>query len=34
MVPLILIYELSIWLASALGRPAHTAGEELPSATG
>jgi sec-independent protein translocase protein TatC len=34
MVPLILLYELSIVLASAFGRPAHEVGDEMASAEG
>jgi sec-independent protein translocase protein TatC len=34
MVPLILLYELSIVLASAVGRPSHEVGDEMASAEG
>jgi sec-independent protein translocase protein TatC len=34
MIPLILLYELSIWLASALGRPAPEVAERIASAEG
>jgi sec-independent protein translocase protein TatC len=34
MVPLILLYELSIWLASVLGRPAPEVAERIASAEG
>ena len=35
MIPLLLLYELSIWLASALGRPAAEVGEQVtPAAEG
>jgi sec-independent protein translocase protein TatC len=34
MVPLVLLYELSIWLASALGRPASEVAERIASAEG
>jgi Sec-independent protein secretion pathway component TatC len=34
MVPLILLYELSIWLASALGRPAPEVADRIASAEG
>ena len=34
MVPLILLYELSIWLASVLGRPAPETAERIASAEG
>jgi sec-independent protein translocase protein TatC len=34
MVPLILLYELSILLASAFGRPADDVGEQMASAEG
>jgi len=34
MIPLILLYELSIWLASALGRPAPEVAEQVASAEG
>jgi sec-independent protein translocase protein TatC len=34
MIPLILLYELSIWLASALGRPSPEVSEQIVSAEG
>jgi sec-independent protein translocase protein TatC len=34
MIPLILLYELSIWLASALGRPSPEVAEQIASAEG
>lgn len=34
MIPLILLYELSIWLASALGRPSPEVAEQVASAEG
>ncbi len=34
MIPLILLYELSIWLASALGRPSPEVSEQIVSAAG
>jgi sec-independent protein translocase protein TatC len=34
MVPLIILYELSIWLASALGRPSAEVAEQVASAEG
>ncbi len=34
MVPLILLYEMSIWLATVLGRPAPEAAERIASAEG
>ena len=34
MIPLILLYELSIWLASALGSPAPEVAERIASAEG
>ena len=34
MIPLLLLYELSIWLASVLGRPAPEATQQTASAEG
>ena len=34
MIPLILLYELSIWLASVLGRPSPEAADQIASAEG
>ncbi|MDQ3777433.1 MAG: twin-arginine translocase subunit TatC, partial [Actinomycetota bacterium] len=34
MIPLILLYELSVWLASALGRPSPEVSEQIVSAEG
>ena len=34
MIPLILLYELSIWLASALGRPSPEVADQIASAEG
>ena len=34
MIPLILLYEMSIWLATVLGRPAPEAAERIASAEG
>ena len=34
MIPLILLYELSVWLAAVLGRPAADVGEQVASAEG
>jgi Sec-independent protein secretion pathway component TatC len=33
MIPLILLYELSIWLAAALGKPSPEVAEPLASGT-